>query len=458
MKPKDYFVIDLFAGCGGLSEGFKQCGFKVISQIEMDEYACETLRTRQLYYLLKEKNRRYVYDKYLRGEISKNNVLAKYSDIKKIIKKRIINSTLKTETIDIILQRVKESVFFHNATNFHVLLGGPPCQPYSIAGRSRDPQRMEYDNRHYLYKFYLHILEELKPDFFVYENVPGLFSAKAKGKRIFMKILKDFSNLNPSYEITPPLEKVHDDPNSYILNSKNFFIPQKRKRLFLIGYKKTLKNKDVRIKQIFYLLQKKSEINERKGFLTVDDAIGDLPALSPGKGNDYWYKEYSKSKNLKSYQIKMRRGSPGILNHKARTHMESDIERYKFFIEHHKNGNGSATLNNLKRERPDLLPNHRHLDKFIDRFKVQWWNQPSSTITAHIRKDGHYYIHPDIYQCRSFSVREAARCQSFPDNYFFEGPRTSQFKQVGNAVPPLLGKEIAKVIKKSLDSIYNNQL
>ncbi len=451
---KQFFTIDLFAGCGGLSEGFKQEGFEPIAQVEMDKWACNTLATRHLYYELKKRKNRSQYQKYLRGETTFESILAKFTDIKETIQYRVIQATLGKSSVQKILGKIESSRESHEAPKFHVLLGGPPCQPYSLVGRSRDPDRMDKDKRHYLYKYYLDILEALQPDVFVYENVPGLFSARANGRLIFRKMLHDFANLTPSYEITPPMEDVFENPSSYILNSADFGIPQKRKRLILIGYKRALFRKNPQLRNLFSFLQAGYEKRREKGHLTIDDAIGDLPHLQHGDGSDRFYSPYDIADDLKEYQIKMRKDSPGILNHHARKHMDGDLDRYKFFIEHHMNGNKGATLEDLKTERPDLVPKHNHLDKFLDRFRVQWWTRPASTIMAHICKDGHYYIHPDIHQCRSFTVREAARCQSFPDNFLFEGPRTSQFMQVGNAVPPIMAKIIAKYIRKELNKIY----
>jgi len=454
-KNKERFcAIDLFAGCGGLSEGFKQAGFDIIAQVEMDKWACETLKTRHLYYELKKIGRGYTYHKYLREEINRETILTRYPDIKESISKRVISAKFGEDETDRILERIVSSREFHGASEFHVLLGGPPCQPYSFAGRARDPSRMRNDERHYLYKYYLEILQSLKPDIFVYENVPGLFTARAGKEQIFLRILEDFSSLEPPYEITPPLEDLAKGPRSYILNSADFHIPQGRKRLLLIGYKRTLDQNNPGIKGIFSALQSQAVKNREKGYLSVEDAINDLPSLSPGEGSDGWSSPYNGNSDPIGYSKKMRVDSPGITHHRARTHMQSDLERYRFFIEHHLNGNNAATLKDLMEKRPELIPNHKHLDKFMDRFKVQWWDRPSSTITAHICKDGHYYIHPDIKQCRSFTVREAARCQSFPDNFKFEGPRTEQFKQIGNAVPPLLARVMGRFIYNELKKIY----
>ena len=453
-KNNKFYAIDLFAGCGGLSEGFTQAGFDIIAQIEMDKWACETLKSRHLYWQLKKNGKGSLYHKYLKTEISREDILNKFRDIQESISHSVIQAAFGTDDIEKILSAIESTRNSHGASKFHILLGGPPCQPYSLAGRARDPLRMQNDGRHYLYKYYLQILERLQPDFFLYENVPGLFTAKAEGKEMFKMILNDFSSLNPPYEITPPLEKIYEDPCSYILDSADFSIPQHRKRLILIGYKKSLEHKNLAIKDIFTGLQKIALKNREKGCLTVNDAISDLLPLKPGEGSDGWCEDYNCNIDLRHFQIRIRKDSPGIINHRSRTHMAPDLERYRFFIGHRNNGNGAVTLNDLKYERPDLLPKHKHLDKFVDRFKVQWWTRPSSTITAHICKDGHHYIHPDINQCRSFTVREAARCQSFPDNFKFEGPRTEQFRQVGNAVPPLLAGAIARIIYKELQKIY----
>jgi DNA (cytosine-5)-methyltransferase 1 len=222
----------------------------------------------------------------------------------------------------------------------------------------------------------------------------------------------------------------------------------------LIGYRRALVKKHPSVEKVFTRLLSAQTQNQRRGVLTVDDAIADLPRIEPGAGSDAWFGTYTRFEDLKPYQVQMRRASPGVCNHKARTHMESDLDRYRFFIECHKNGSRAGTLDDLRRERPELMPDHKNTHFFLDRFKVQWFDRPSSTIMSHIAKDGHYYIHPDISQCRSFTVREAARCQSFPDNFKFEGPGTEQFKQVGNAVPPRMAHAIAKVLMRELKQIY----
>lgn len=454
-KNKDrFYAIDLFAGCGGLSEGFRQTGFDVIAQVEMDKWACETLKTRFLYYKLKEGGKGHLYDRFAMEKISQDNILSRYPEIRQLMYYTVIQAEFGKESIKKIIGKIENAREIHGASKIHVVIGGPPCQPYSLVGRARDPNRMELDSRNFLYEHYLEILDYFQPDFFVFENVPGLVTARVKGEKIFSKLQEDFRKISPSYEIAPSFDEYSKRPREYILDSTTYGIPQKRKRVVFIGYKESLLSESPSINNVFrkILKLKPSEYADYK----VSDAIGDLPSLKPGEGSDGWFGKYLND-TLTPYQKKMRKGSPGILNHRARTHMKSDLERYRFFIEHHLNGNKAATLIDLMRERPDLTPAHNHLDKFLDRFKVQRWSQPSSTITAHICKDGHYYIHPDINQCRSFTVREAARCQSFPDNFKFEGPRTEQFRQVGNAVPPILAGVIARFILLKLRKLNDGK-
>lgn len=449
-----FFAIDLFAGCGGISEGFSQAGFEVIAQVEMNYSACETLRTRHIFHELQKIDRLDLYKDYVRGTKTREDIFQEFAHINKIISHRVIQATLSDETIKTTIKKIEASKKYHNAQKIHVFLGGPPCQPYSIINRARNQKNGETLGRNFLYKHYLELMEHFRPDVFVYENVPGLFTATADGNRIFEKLLNDFSSLKPAYEIIPPLHQVSKNPHSYILNSVNFGIPQSRKRLILIGYRKTLERKNKLMNTIFSNLQKAGQ-NPDNTHITVKEAINDLPHLHPGKGNNGYYSDkYSGRRNLSLYQEKMRADSVGVLNHFARGHMSSDLDRYRYFIEQYRNTGHAANIKDLIKERPDLIPAHRHLDKFVDRFKVQWWTKPASTITAHLSKDGHYFIHPDIKQCRSFTVREAARCQSFPDNYYFEGPRTEQFRQVGNAVPPLLAEAIGNAVRKELEKIY----
>jgi DNA (cytosine-5)-methyltransferase 1 len=439
-------AVDLFAGCGGISEGFTNAGFNVAAYLEKDSNACETLRTRALFRELNKQGRLVWYYRYFREELSREDLRLKFPDISDVIECKVIEKEFGEHRYAELISKIRNALKAQSLSRVHVLLGGPPCQAYSLVGRSRDPERMEQDDRHFLYEHYLKVLEDLKPDFFLLENVPGLLTAKVEGEDTFQKILRDFAALKPAYEIAPSYEEYKSKPRDYLVNSSWFNVPQKRLRVLLIGYRKDLSTAHPSIRQVFKRLLSKT-------VLTVDDAIGDLPELKPGEGKDGWFGAYG-LKLIKQYQLSMRHKSPGFSNHRARTHMASDLDRYRFFVDHHLNGNKRATLLDLLKERPDLKPAHNHLDKFIDRFKVQLWTRPSATVMAHIAKDGHYYIHPDIHQCRSFTVREAARCQSFPDNFTFEGPRTEQFRQVGNAVPPRMAEAIAKVLLQELRKIY----
>lgn len=445
-------ALDLFAGPGGLSDGFVQAGFEIAAQVEKDQTACETLQLRVIFRELKKRSKLREYWKLVRGEISQETLLQKYPDIADRCSAQVINREFGAKDAGAygptaIYSLMQDGIKRLKARKAHVLLGGPPCQAFSLAGRSRDPNRMREDERHFLFQYFLLALDRFEPDFFVFENVPGILSAETgKGQTVRM-LIEQFNSLKRPYELAMP---PHGKLSGLILDSAWFQVPQRRRRIFFIGYRKDLRRKRPEVSDVFRQLGAFAT----RDVLTVADAIGDLPRLRPGEGNDEWWGAYPSANDLKKYQRRMRIGSEGVVHFKARSHMQSDLERYKFFIEHHKNGARQTTLFDLESERPDLMPAHKNTDKFIDRFRVQWWERPCSTVMSHISKDGHYYIHPDISQCRSFTVREAARCQSFADNFVFSGPRTEQFKQVGNAVPPRLAFVIAKVLMSELGTMY----
>jgi DNA (cytosine-5)-methyltransferase 1 len=402
-KKKDiYTFIDLFAGCGGFSEGFYKEGLKSLVHVDFDEAACLTLKERMKYY--------------------------KYSEDE--IEKCVICGDLTKKEINIKIEQVIKK------SRVDVLVGGPPCQSFSTVGRAQDPNSMKDDPRNYLFQNYLSILEKYMPKVFVFENVSGLLSAKPNGKLIFPQIIKEMSS---HYDVC-------DDRETILLNSVHYGVPQVRKRVIIIGVRKDLKftAKDIYkniIKTHFSPEMEAKAISKGlEKYVTVKDAISDLPKLFPGEGmNEITYKP----KKFNSYLEKIRDSSfSKLFNHEARKHNEADRERY------HLLSKNEWQLKQLAEVRPDLI--HHDPKHFGNRYTVQKNNLPGTTVVAHLYKDGNLFIHPDHKQERTFTVREAARIQSFQDDFIFMGSKTNQYKQVGNAVPPLMAQQIAKAIKKFL--------
>lgn len=528
-EKKEIPIIDLFAGPGGLGEGFSalktefgDSAFDIKLSIEKDKYAHQTLLLRSFYRQFSSKGKQIPkeYYEFLRGGSNQiiqfeESFINGYEEEWKQAQAEAWHHELGSN-MDLVDQRIKKSL---KKESDWVLIGGPPCQAYSIAGRGRvngiDPK----DHRVHLYKLYLEIIAKHAPKVFVMENVRGLLSAKINGESIFNQILEDlraphqaledkeeFHPLAKSYRIfsfvKAPYEKtLWDEPGyeaeDYLIESEKYGIPQKRHRIILLGIRG-----DVLIdsKLIPYL-----PIGEEEA--TVADVISNLPQLRSGlsreadsekewkqaildmdnkefkrqirekciRGDEVWKRVKKTIKTIRSTHYNEGRGKEfiptialewsnqdladwygdpnlhGVCNHFARGHMKSDLFRYLFSACYSKVNADSPKLRHYP---PKLLPNHKNANttKFPDRFRTQRFASSATTITSHISKDGHYYIHPDPTQCRSFTVREAARIQTFPDNYYFMGNRTAQYHQVGNAVPPLLANKIARVVKHIMDS------
>lgn len=422
MNDNGLSYIDLFAGAGGLSEGFIQSGYRPIAHVEMNEHAAKTIETRIAYYYLKENDNLDSYYQYERNEISREQLLELIPDeeLKTVINKEMSESTIKGifQTIDtIIAEKEIEQV--------DVIIGGPPCQAYSLVGRAQSSHMlvpMEEDPRNELYIMYVKFLTKYKPRMFVFENVAGIKTAR--GGQAFKNLQKYMKRVG--YEID-----YHE------LNAHDFGVLQSRKRVIIVGW---LKGTGYEYPS-FETIHSDAE---------VWDLLKDLPTLTPGESAE----EHTMSdmRRLRKYvkENEIRVKSDVLTGHIARPHTAQDIEIYKRTID--------LWFENAKHERlkyddlPDELKTHRNRTSFVDRFKVVEGDMDyCHTILAHLSKDGHYFIHPDIDQHRSITVREAARIQSFPDSYYFEGPRTSQFVQVGNAVPPMMAKIIADKIKEQLE-------
>lgn len=503
-------IVDLFAGPGGLGEGFSSFSggkaFKILVSAEMESSAHATLRLRSFFRAIRnDVSALTQYYAFCNGEAAHPYCEA---SMKAWIEAGEEARQLKlgSPTDNTILDTVLDAKL--NKRTW-VLIGGPPCQAYSLVGRSRNTGTPTYvaadDHRHYLYKEYIRIIKDRRPPVFVMENVKGILSARVAGKRIFHDILQDLSNpdgvfgeegAQPGYRIhslvtdtfySSELNPEDIDPQDFVVRSEEFGIPQARHRVILLGVRADISAK-------FQRLVPQAQVDVRS-------VIGDLPPLrsriSTGEDSaNIWedmIKEHfltlakdAKQKDMQLLALWLERNAEDVrknlssgglrhpkalgndfnphaskwyldsnlkcwLNHQSRSHMSSDLRRYAYAATyaalHNRSPKGHEEFSLI-----GLAPNHGNWEsgKFADRFRVQRADAPSTTITSHISKDGHYFIHPDPTQCRSLTVREAARLQTFPDNYFFQGNRTEQYHQVGNAVPPRLALLIASIVAEIL--------
>lgn len=446
-----HHVIDLFSGAGGLTEGFAKEGFNIIAHIEKDPWACETLRTRVCYHWLKEHGRLEVYNHYLRStqSVYKNAALKEnifynpFPELRELATSRVLNRTFgnpdenpDTITAADAIRDIYNIARKNGVQQISAVIGGPPCQAYSLIGRARMKEQAAKDDRNFLFRYYLEIVREFQPKMFVFENVPGILSAQ--NKQLFPAIRDEFDNIGYGFIA---VNNASNQDN--IIDCQQYGVYQTRKRVILFGYRKADYPKEFNYPDFSQFMEPLGEQ------VNTENAIYDLPPLKAGQGSDFWYGDYTRCNKLSRYQTLMREDSPGVLNHFARPHRFDDLKIYQMQIEASSRGEKIAYS-----QLPKSLQFHKNSNKkvFEDRFRVHGNQEVPHTIVAHISKDGHYNIHPDLNQLRSLTVREAARIQSFPDNYFFEGPRTAQFIQVGNAVPPLLSQIIARAVKTNLDN------
>ena len=418
--PDQLNFVDVFAGGGGLSEGFIQEGFEPVAHVEADPAACNTLRTRMAYHWLAATGREDLYADYLTGRLSRH---AMYAEVPRRVVQSVVNDEIRPDTLSRIYGEIDSLL---KGRELDLLVGGPPCQAYSIVGRSRDPYGMVEDKRNYLYECYASFLRKYHPRKFVFENVMGLLSARNREGRLYFDAMRQvFRELG--YETA-----------FSILNAKDYGVLQNRKRVILVGHRDGTATTN-------------PELERWTPDVTVSEVFKDLPPLGAGEGAVAPCRQLSCES---PWQFKAGvSGSLPVTWHQARPHTKRDLEIYRIAVTQWNERQSRLRYGDL----PPRLKTHRNETAFVDRFKVVAGDLPfAHTVVAHICKDGHYYIHPDIDQNRSITPREAARIQTFPDNYYFEGirerpSRTHAFRQIGNAVPVLLSRGIASSICRDWD-------
>lgn len=413
--------LDLFAGAGGLSEGFIQEGYIPVAHVEMDKAACYTLRTRVAYHYLENSvEGRQIYKNYLKGKLSRSEF---YTRVPSHLMDSVIEETIGAETIDSIFERIDG---LNGDKAIDLIVGGPPCQAYSLVGRSRVGESIRDDARNYLFEYYVRFLKRYNPKYFVFENVTGLFSARDKsGKGFFLQVMSAFKKAG--YQVF-----------QHVVNAEELGIPQKRRRVILIGCRMA----DAACGDIELPILPQCPV-------TINQIWQDLKKIQAGEGSIRGTGRQRKNVHPWLYDVHIADDEYPVTYHQARPVNEHDKDIYRRVVAMWSEGRRFNYATDL----PADMQTHKNLKSFVDRFKVvDGAAHASHTVVAHMSRDGHYYIHPDITQNRSLSPREAARLQTFPDNYFFESAtekdsRAGAFRQIGNAVPVMLARLIAANLK-----------
>lgn len=508
----EILLINLFAGAGGLAEGFcpvgQQCRFRIVLTVEKNSDACRTLRLRNFCRLFPTGALPGEYYRLLRREILDEALWLAWPAEAQEAQRRTWQAEIGKPNScddDELDARITSAI---GGAESWVLVGGPPCQAYSKVGRNRNKGNPDYrpedDTRVFLYREYLKVLGRHRPSAFVLENVLGLLSSSVYGRKLFPPMIEHLAEpskaLRHAGVVVPrigyrlyclngdELRPGEDDLRRLVVRTEELGLPQTRHRMIVIGIREDIKGKPARLTFDFdgqptgagrviedlprlrsglsrgrdtpeawrevissaidsaWLAEAGSNLGDRLQ-ASITEAVQVACTSSLNRGGEFMFGETEGTSWMREWYRDTR--LEVVLNHHSKEHMPSDLHRYLFVAAYAKTYNDSPRIALFPR---DLLPAHKNAlsGKFPDRFRAQLPSLPAKTITSHISQDGHYFIHPDPSQCRSLTVREAARIQTFPDNFLFLGGKVAQYIQVGNAVPPLLARLIADQVFAAL--------